>query len=354
MKWIALLGAGAACALWMYFIPWDRVLAGQNDFLGQYCGARLVGTPQLHDPAACEIEQQRAVHLLMPAVVFIRPDYYAVLLKPLGALPYRTAYLIFTLLNLAALMLALYLVRDRKDILLLGAVSIPIITSFLNGQDLPLLLAALLCAVALDRQGRGFLAGLTLALCTIKPHLFVLAPIALIAGRRWRMLAGASAGVSALVTLAAVFQGWNWIGPYVALLRTPLIHPMPFPMPNLRGLASVLGSSGASVEVVGTCLVVGWFLVTAVRSKTDQFEHTLGMAIAAGLLVSHHLGLHDCSMLLAVAALASMKSRLYQVAVVLAAPFSYFIALLAAPISALPALALAGGFFATSKPADAR
>ena len=34
------------------FIPWSRVVTGQNDFLGQYCGTRLVGTPLVHDAGA--------------------------------------------------------------------------------------------------------------------------------------------------------------------------------------------------------------------------------------------------------------------------------------------------------------
>src|SRR5882724_2261295 len=205
MKWTALLGATAACAVWLFFIPWGRVAAGQNDFLGQYCGARLVGTPQLHDHAANEIEQKRATGVTIPTEVFMRPDYYAVLLQPLGWMPYRWAYLTYSALNAAAVILALYLMRGRKDILILGAVSIPVITSFLNGQDLPLLLAALLSAVVLDRKGRGVLGGLCLALCAIKPHLFVFVPVALIAGRRWRMALGAAAGVCGLFLLAATF-----------------------------------------------------------------------------------------------------------------------------------------------------
>jgi len=46
----------------------------------------------------------------------------------------------------------------------------------------------------LSNRGRDVPAGLLLALCTAKPHLFLLLPVALVARRRWRLLASASAG----------------------------------------------------------------------------------------------------------------------------------------------------------------
>jgi hypothetical protein len=355
MRWLALFGAVAACATWLVFIPWNRVIAGQNDFLGQYCGAMLAGTPQLHDPVACQLEQVKAVGVSIPTVVFIRPDYYAVMLRPLAWIPFRSAYLVFTLVNAVAMALALYLVRGRKDVLTVGLVSIPVITSFLNGQDVPVVLAALLAAVALDRQGRGFLGGLVLAFCAIKPHLFVFIPIALIAGRRWRMIAGATTGIAAFFVMAGFMQGWNWVVPFVEMLRIPNIHGIPFPLPNLRGLATAVPAFSSAIEATGAGLVFVWLIYTAFRStsqakdglNSSQFEHLVAMSMVASLLVSHHLGPHDCMLLLAVAALASVESRSYMVAVLLATPVSYFIALLASPISALPALALAGGFFST-------
>ncbi|HEY3741629.1 MAG TPA: glycosyltransferase family 87 protein [Bryobacteraceae bacterium] len=348
MRWIALLGAVAACATWLFFIPWNRVVTGENDFLGQYCGAKLAGTPQLHDPQACQLEQVHAVGVSIPTIVFIRPDYYAVMLRPLAWMPFRWAYIVFTLINAAAMALALYLVRGRKDVLVLGLVSIPVITSFVNGQDVPLVLAALLGAVALDRKGYSFLGGLVLALCAIKPHLFVFVPVALIAGRRWRMIAGGVAGMAIFFVAAALMQGWNWIVPFVDMLRIPGIHKIPFPLPNLRGLATALPAYDGVIEWTGTILVFAWLVYTCIRSKPDQFEHLVAMSMAASLLVSHHLGPHDCMLLLAVAAFASVESRSYKVAVLLAAPISYFVALMASPISAIPALALAGGFFSTS------
>ena len=62
---------------------------------------------------------------------------------------------------------------------------------------------------------RPFLGGVLFGLLSFKPHLAFLIPVALVAGRRWRSLAGAavSAGVLALITLPVL--GW---GTWVAFL----------------------------------------------------------------------------------------------------------------------------------------
>lgn len=83
---------------------WERGLAGQNDFVGLYVGGRLSGTADLFSPEAAkkvqlEITEGKA-HF--PALSFIRPPFYSVLLRPLGQLPYLTAYGIFTAVNASA------------------------------------------------------------------------------------------------------------------------------------------------------------------------------------------------------------------------------------------------------------
>ena len=352
-KWISITGALAALAVWAYFLPWQRALDGHNDFLGQYCGARLVGSPLLHDHGANATEQIRAAHVEMSTETFMRPDYYAALLWPLGQLPFPIAYRCFVALNIVAFLVVLWLLRERKELLLLCAVSIPFVTSLSSGQDLPILLAALLGAFHLDRTHRSFSGGLCFALCAIKPHLFIFVPISLLAGRRWRMLAGASTGFVALFLLAVACQGWHWLPDYLSFLRSPDLHPVPFPMPNLRGFASALSLPGATVEIAGLIAILLWlgFTVWETRHSKPQIEHLAAMAMAAAFLLSWHLGVQDCLLFIAIAAFASVKSRLYQVSVWLAAPITYFLAAASLPISAIPALLLAGGFFASSRQA---
>jgi len=96
MKWLALLigmmvTLGAALQ-----IPGSRVLNGENDFFSLYSGARLSGSGELHSVEAHQRIAREARVPFMQSVLFTRPDYYAFLLRPLGWLPYRTAYWLFS------------------------------------------------------------------------------------------------------------------------------------------------------------------------------------------------------------------------------------------------------------------
>ena len=53
-----------------------------------------------------------------------------------------------------------------------------------------------LCSLAAAARGKGFLAGLLLIPCLIKPHLFLLVPVAMLMYRRWGYFAGGVVGTA--------------------------------------------------------------------------------------------------------------------------------------------------------------
>ena len=65
-------------------------------------------------------------------------------------------------------------------------------------------------AVALDEADRPWLAGLCLALCSIKFHLFVFTPVALLLHRKWRFAAAAALGVALELAASFAVAGWRW------------------------------------------------------------------------------------------------------------------------------------------------
>ena len=90
----------------LVFLAWpvrDLVATGANDFLSFYAGARLVGTPDLYNGAAVRRFQTREIGIPSDTLPFTLPPYYAVMLWPLGRLPYFPAYVIWQVLNVAAL-----------------------------------------------------------------------------------------------------------------------------------------------------------------------------------------------------------------------------------------------------------
>ncbi|HXJ19828.1 MAG TPA: glycosyltransferase family 87 protein [Polyangia bacterium] len=139
---------------------------------------------------------------------FLYPPLVADLFRPLAALRYLTAKLLFTLAMLGAWVGAALVVggpRDRGVVLVAGALFFPLYRHFERGQiDLLLLL---LLAVAWRWRTRPLLAGLALAAAiAVKPALAGVALVVAALGRV-RLVAVALAGLVAIVGLTAVVDG---------------------------------------------------------------------------------------------------------------------------------------------------
>lgn len=340
---LALLCAAILTSVWVYCLPLGRVARGQNDFLAFYAGAKLAGTPELYSAEAAKQWQAKVADIWLPAVVYIRPPFYAAMLKPLAALPYRAAYAVFQALNLAALASFLWMHARRDPLLLtLGGASIPVATAFANGQDILLMIWILAAARALERRKKHFWAGLLLSLLAIKFHIFVFVPLVMLAGKRWSMLAGSALGGSVLFGVACALQGWNWAPGYLRFLETPQITPTPMTMPNLRGLAMALagdGSRAAGVLELALAAAVTLALLYVLRKSRD-FGASLAAAVVAGLLIGRHAYVQDCCLLLLVPALAPALAKSRTVALAALAPPVYFLLLANSAVSVLAPLSL--------------
>jgi hypothetical protein len=335
---LAILLGAAFIGLWVSLLPWERVVKGQNDFLGIYAGAVLVHTPDLYSKAAIEKVQRRLADIWLPEVLSPRPPFYSALLSALTPLPYRVSYALYQALNLAALGLFFLLWAPRDRVLwLLGGVSIPVVTAFANGQDV--LLALLICAVSIElaRRRQLFLAGLILPLCALKFHIFIFLPVMLLVRKQWRILAGGETGMAALYLVAAMFQGWLWPLPYAHFLRTAEISPTPFTLPNLRGLLLATTGDNLKVELILSALVAVAVVYISVKSK--DFAFAFAMCVVAGLLTSHHDAIQDCCLLLLVPVFAG-SSMVRTVSLLLLAPPVYFLLLADGPVSGLVPLAM--------------
>ena len=95
--------AGIAVMLWLWSPVRFEILHGINDFENLYAGARLIGTPGQYDPAAYRDLQLAAAGHTNPSWLFTRLPAFALLLRPLGWLPYRAAYGVWQALSVGAL-----------------------------------------------------------------------------------------------------------------------------------------------------------------------------------------------------------------------------------------------------------
>ncbi|HMG47319.1 MAG TPA: glycosyltransferase family 87 protein [Allosphingosinicella sp.] len=187
----------------------------QMDFVSYWAAARLVleGNPA----GAYDVSLHRAVELgaipLGGALPFAYPPCFLVLVAPFGLLTYPVAAACWVLLTFAAYGAALR--RWARELLWLALSFPPLLVNAITGQA-GFLTAALFVAGMTLLPKRPFAAGLLLGLLVVKPQLGLVLPLALLAGREWRAIAGAAAGSFGLVLVSLVLFGWGpwqaWLG----------------------------------------------------------------------------------------------------------------------------------------------
>ena len=278
-----------------------HLLAGYNDFAPVYAATQLVGTPGLYDKNAVYDVITEQFGRYSPAWRYTRMPFHAVALWPIGLLPYQQAYLIFLLLQAAAVAVFLSLWRLPRQSYLnaFAMLSFPLTFAMWSGQDAVFLLAWIALAVHQHRQARAFRAGVFLSLCLIKFHLFLFLPLLLLAQRRYRMFAGAAAGSVVLVAVSFAAGGLSWPLEYFDTLTDPVINFVPFAMVNIHGL--LFGLPGALfLEVIAAVAIAA---VIWRASRRGGFEESLALVLLGGLARSYHTYVSDSVLLLPAASI---------------------------------------------------
>ena len=134
------------------------------------------------------------------------PPIYLFVATGLASLPYLTAWFGWVLATFPAYLAAIRaIIGDRVGVFL--ACAFPaVLSNILVGQN-GFLTAGLLGGTLATMERRPWLAGCFLGLLTYKPHIGLLFPIVLIAGRQWRVFAAAAATATALSLASLVAFG---------------------------------------------------------------------------------------------------------------------------------------------------
>lgn len=339
------IAAGIVFLLALAYLQRGRALSGQNDYVSFYVGGKLAGTDSLYSRPANESAIRFILGFTMDNVTFVRPPFYAALHKPLSVLPYLTAYAVFSLAMLSCVIW--FVIRFSKEcpaLPFIAAMSIPILGALCDGQDTLFLVAMIGVAIMLFRAGRDFAAGLVIALCAIKFHLFLFIPLALLIRGRWRVIAGGATGVAGLTALGTFVCGVDSMRQFLTTIRDPWINASATIMPNLHGMVAVFGG-GAVVEAGLIAIVVAAFVWLAWR--VHNLEILLAASLIAGLLTSFHSGVPDDVLLLPAFVLLTVncaESRLRVLTGLVLTPVPYFLVLADAPFNVFLPLALLGLF----------
>jgi hypothetical protein len=304
---------------------------GQHDFMPFYLGAKLAASghmARLYDPPAyqpfiAELRSQGERLNKDDALYFIRPAFEALLYVPLTWLPYRQASLLALVANFGLLGLLIWKLpiwfnlrpSHRPWIRCALAIFYPFLWSIAVGQDTLLLTLLVSYALVLESKGRQGSAGIVLGLCAWKPHLIWLLPLALLAGRRFRMAAYSMVTGSALLALSFGAVGMAGMRQWAVLLQSSSTDIKPFDMGNIRALTlsggTLLAASAVGLLVVCFCVALCY----------GSFYEKFSAAVFAALLVSPHTYWQDYSLMALIAMITTR--RWMRVVLLLPWPFLY-------------------------------
>jgi hypothetical protein len=249
-----------------------------RDFLNAWAGARLALDGQVHDIFVPQLYLQDLQRLLGHHVglhAFSYPPTLLLFLWPLGVIGYIPALLMWILMTGAAYLTAArqYLWPERVPLWL--AALLP--ASFANvwaGHHGFIFSAIWLAAFAAIGK-RPIIAGLLIALLTLKPHMGLLIAVLLLVRREWRTIGWAAAGTVALgAASAAVFGLEPWINYFrlIAPLQTDLLtkgagtylRMMPTPYVSFW-MASHSTMVAIAVQVLFALAALGLLIRAAIR-----------------------------------------------------------------------------------------
>lgn len=137
---------------------------------------------------------------------FFYPPTYLLICWPLAAAPYLTALAIWLVVTGVAYQAVVRRIGEGA-VGLVPVLAFPAVFVAVGHGQNALLTTAILGAAALSLDRRPIVAGVLLGLLAFKPHLAIVAPLALIAAGRWRALAAAVVMASALALLSLAAFG---------------------------------------------------------------------------------------------------------------------------------------------------
>src|SRR5262249_32648871 len=143
---------------------------------------------------------------------FEHPPFEALLLSPLAALPFRTAYMLWGFFNVTLFLLLIFYMRQhlpfpREDLgyIALWLLFAPAGVALFQGQSSLILLAAYCCVLVTLRRGKQLAAGAALGMGLFKFQFVLPFLLIFVLRKKWRFVAGfcTTAFILGLLSVAA-------------------------------------------------------------------------------------------------------------------------------------------------------
>lgn len=193
---------------------------GHHDVVSFWAAGRQLDSH--HNPYDAEsilrLERSAGFAANQMSLIARNPPPALLLMMPLGFFGARSAAILWSLAEFAALIFSVQLLwrmhgKPRNRLHLLAYTFGPALSCILSGQTAIFALLGLVLFLRLHRS-RPFAAGTSLWLCALKPHLFLpfgaVLLVWIVANRAWKMLAGSAAAIAFSSWVAWHFDASIW------------------------------------------------------------------------------------------------------------------------------------------------
>lgn len=273
------------------------------DFSAFYEAGRLAlhgHAAQAYDDRTMVAAEQAAFPGVRTRLPWNYPPSFQMLTAALAALPYASAWIVWTVGTTALLaLMAGRLVgwRSAWIVALAPAAAINVLVGQ-NGN----LTAVLVGAGVLLLERRPFVGGLLLGLLSYKPQFAVLAPLLLLVTRQWRALAGVAVSGALLAAASLALLGE---GAWLAFIDKTL-HPAVFTssssdwrsIPSVQIMARTLGlpgAAGAALHGLVALAAIAGAAFVWIKRRNPRLR--VAALAAATLLVTPYLRVYDLVLL---------------------------------------------------------
>jgi hypothetical protein len=294
--WIAVFDVG-------YWVHQYQVDSTHNDFAFYYVGAEIGlhdGWSRIYDQGLQDSFYSSLRHGATAAanLHYVNPPPVAWIVTPLTALSVQDAFVVWTLVNLGALLLTWWLLTPGTGLvkashLLAVSAFFPLVWSFINGEVVLVVAALVASSAALLRVRREVAAGLLLGVAlALKPTVVFVVPIALVAAGHWRAAAASAgaAGLLAFVSLVAI--GSNGVTEFRHLAALAQNDPASYST-TIRAVLSP-----GAVAIAAEVLLASAAVAAAWRHRRGDAGLAVSAGILGSLLAAPYLHPYDLTLLL--------------------------------------------------------
>ena len=281
-----------------------------RDFLSYWIAAKLFLSGQNPYSLSTVFASERIMGWNEPLpLMLLNPPWILPLVGPLAWLSYPLAWclwsalLAFCLACSSRLSLNLYgpvALRDISDTPFKRGLFIfsfyPVLLCLRFSQTTPLVLLGLVGFLWHEKRNNVALAGLSLSLLALKPHLVYLVIVALMLRRSWKLIAWASLPVL-LSSSIAVIHDPHVLREYVGLMRSPYVALQPSALGWILRMPSIW-SAASWLQYLPPIFGVAWFAFYWQKHKSDwNWLERMPSLITASVLTAAYGRLYDQALL---------------------------------------------------------